>query len=208
MNTFIFDIDGTLLDNVEGYLYGLQKTLRRHGRKVSIQDLTWTNGRAGVDSLKELGFSDAEIPTVHEEWREDSKAFLTDVNWFPNMKTVLKQLGQQYKLGLVTSKDKPQFLEEDKKYHFSPYFQTEVVAGEAKRNKPFGDPITLARERLGGARETTVYIGDTSTDAQAAADANVAFALAGWTTPPSSAVAPRIAVLHQAADLLKLPDLG
>ncbi|EGF46363.1 hypothetical protein AAULR_04801 [Lacticaseibacillus rhamnosus MTCC 5462] len=24
MNTFIFDIDGTLLDNVEGYLYGLQ----------------------------------------------------------------------------------------------------------------------------------------------------------------------------------------
>ncbi len=25
MNTFIFDIDGTLLDNVEGYLYGLQK---------------------------------------------------------------------------------------------------------------------------------------------------------------------------------------
>ena len=32
MNTFIFDIDGTLLDNVEAYLYGLQKTLRRHGR--------------------------------------------------------------------------------------------------------------------------------------------------------------------------------
>ena len=31
MNTFIFDIDGTLLDNVEAYLYGLQKTLRRHG---------------------------------------------------------------------------------------------------------------------------------------------------------------------------------
>ncbi|EKQ24155.1 haloacid dehalogenase-like hydrolase [Lacticaseibacillus paracasei] len=25
MNTFIFDIDGTLLDNVEAYLYGLQK---------------------------------------------------------------------------------------------------------------------------------------------------------------------------------------
>ena len=85
MNTFIFDIDGTLLDNVEGYLYGLQKTLRRHGREIAIQDLTWTNGRAGVDSLKELGFSPAEIPVVHEEWREDSKAFLNHVTWFPNM---------------------------------------------------------------------------------------------------------------------------
>ncbi|MES1115622.1 HAD hydrolase-like protein, partial [Limosilactobacillus fermentum] len=144
MNTFIFDIDGTLLDNVEGYLYGLQKTLRRHGREIAIQDLTWTNGRAGVDSLKELGFSPAEIPVVHEEWREDSKAFLNHVTWFPNMQKVLTQLSRHYKLGLVTSKDKPQFLEEDKKYHFSPYFETVVVAGEAKRNKPFGDPITLA----------------------------------------------------------------
>ena len=79
MNTFIFDIDGTLLDNVEAYLYGLQKTLRRHGREVPIHELTWTNGRAGVDSLAELGFSAAEIPEVHEQWREDSKEFLTDI---------------------------------------------------------------------------------------------------------------------------------
>ena len=208
MNTFIFDIDGTLLDNVEGYLYGLQKTLRRHGRKIAIEDLTWTNGRAGVDSLKELGFSPAEIPVVHEEWREDSKAFLNHVTWFPNMQKVLTQLSRHHKLGLVTSKDKPQFLEEDKKYHFSPYFETVVVAGEAKRNKPFGDPITLARNRLGGQPDTTVYIGDTPTDAQAAADAKVAFALAGWTTPPSPAVTPRIAVLQQADDLLKLSKLN
>ncbi len=75
MNTFIFDIDGTLLDNVEGYLYGLQKTLRRHGREIAIEDLTWTNGRAGVDSLKELGFSPAEIPVVHEEWRGRLESF-------------------------------------------------------------------------------------------------------------------------------------
>ncbi|EGF46362.1 phosphatase, partial [Lacticaseibacillus rhamnosus MTCC 5462] len=115
---------------------------------------------------------------VHEEWREDSKAFLNHVTWFPNMQKVLTQLSRHYKLGLVTSKDKPQFLEEDKKYHFSPYFETVVVAGEAKRNKPFGDPITLARDRLGGQPDTTVYIGDTPTDAQAAADAKVAFALA------------------------------
>ena len=38
------------------------------------------------------------------------------------MQKVLTQLSRHYKLGLVTSKDKPQFLEEDKKYHFSPYF--------------------------------------------------------------------------------------
>ncbi len=135
--------------------------------------MTWTNGRAGVDSLKELGFGPAEIPVVHEEWREDSKAFLNHVTWFPNMQKVLTQLSRHYKLGLVTSKDKPQFLEEDKKYHFSPYFETVVVAGEAKRNKPFGDPITLARNRLGGQPDTTVYIGDTPTDAQAAADAKL-----------------------------------
>lgn len=208
MNTFIFDIDGTLLDNVEAYLYGLQKTLRRHGREVPIHELTWTNGRAGVDSLAELGFSAAEIPEVHEQWREDSKEFLTDIAWFPGMQHALNQLKQTYKLGLVTSKDKTQFIEEDKKFHFSPYFDAIVVAGEAKRNKPFGDPITLARERLGSEPASTIYIGDTPTDAQAAADAKVAFALAGWTTPPSNEVMPRVAVLQQTSDLLTLPTLA
>ena len=77
MNTFIFDIDGTLLDNVEGYLYGLQKTLRRHGRKIAIEDLTWTNGRAGVDSLKELGFGQQKFPWCMKNGAKTRKLFST-----------------------------------------------------------------------------------------------------------------------------------
>ncbi|MDN6595075.1 MAG: phosphatase, partial [Lacticaseibacillus paracasei] len=62
--------------------------------------------------------------------------------------------------------------------------------------------------RLGSQPASTIYIGDTRTDPQPAADAKVAFALAGWTTPPSNEVMPRVAVLQQASDLLTLPTLA
>ncbi|KRM71902.1 HAD family hydrolase [Lacticaseibacillus brantae] len=204
MQTYIFDIDGTLIDSVGMYLDGLQKTLRRYGKDYAKEDLTFTNGIPATESLPELGFTSEEIPEVFDQWSQDSAQFADEVDYFPGVKDVLVQLHQHSKLGIVTSKDAQQFAEDDAVFHFSDLVDTVVVAGDAKRNKPFGDPIVLAMERLGGSPENTVFVGDTIADAQAAHDAEVPFALATWTTPVNPAFEPIAYPLDTPADLLKL----
>lgn len=206
MKTFIFDIDGTLLDSVTMYLLGLQKTMRRHGQEFTLDELRFSNGIPSTVTMGRLGFEgDAVAPAV-KEWTQDSLDFVDDVDWFPGMKDTLVALrAAGAKTGIVTSKNRDQYSIDDQRFGFSHYFDTIVGAGEAKRNKPFGDPILLAMQRVGGDVADTVYVGDTATDAQAAHDAKVAFALATWTTPqPGPEFDPIAARLQTPADLKQL----
>jgi len=204
MQTFIFDIDGTLIDSVGMYLSGLQKTLHRYGKDYAKEDLTFTNGIPATESLPQLGFTDEEIPEIFDQWTQDSAEFADEVAFFPGVEDVLAQLRQHGKLGIVTSKDNKQFAADDATFNFRDLVDTVVVAGDAKRNKPFGDPVLLAMERLGGTPDNTVFVGDTIADAQAAHNANVPFALATWTTPVSAELEPIAYALQKPADLLHL----
>lgn len=204
MHTFIFDIDGTLIDSVTMYLAGLQRTLRRHGREFAQDDLRFSNGIPSLDTMTRLGYSGAEADAVIREWTEDSLAFADAVDWFPGMKETVAKLRETGKVGIVTSKNRAQFTIDNDAYGFGAAFDTVVTAGEAPRNKPFGDPILLAMKQLGGTPATTVYVGDTLTDAKAAHDAQVPFALATWTTPRTPEFEPVAWALTKPADLLGL----
>lgn len=205
MSTFIFDIDGTLINSPMMYLRGLQDALAKRGRQVEIADLTFSNGIPSSETAQRLGYSDAAAKALVQDWVEDSKAYAASVNWIPGMTDTLRQLRQAgHRLGIVTSKAAAEFAPDDEKFGFSQYVDTCVLAHDAKRNKPFGDPITLALERLHGSVDHAVYVGDTITDSQAAKDAGVPFALATWTTAPSGELAPIAYALNQPQDLLQL----
>lgn len=205
MSTFIFDIDGTLINSPMMYLRGLQDALAKRGRQVEIADLTFSNGIPSSETAKHLGYRDAAATALVQDWVNDSKAYAASVDWIPGMPETLRKLRQAgHRLGIVTSKAAPEFAPDDEKFGFSKYVDTCVLAHDAKRNKPFGDPITLALERLHGSVDHAVYVGDTITDSKAANDAGVPFALATWTTAPSGELAPIAYALKQPQDLLQL----
>ncbi|KRN21498.1 HAD family hydrolase [Lacticaseibacillus camelliae] len=207
MKTFIFDIDGTLINSPAMYLHGLQQTMRRHGKDYALADLTFSNGVSSVETMTRLGFTDPrENAAAIEEWISDSMAFADRSGWIPGFPEVLTQLRQAgATLGIVTAKSAHEFALDDARYHYSRYIDTWVTAGQAKRDKPAGDPILLAAQRLNADLDDLLYVGDTLTDAQAAHDAHVAFGLAAWTTPkPTPAFAPIAQRLTQPRDLLAL----
>ncbi|KRO15525.1 phosphatase [Lacticaseibacillus saniviri JCM 17471 = DSM 24301] len=204
VNTFIFDIDGTLIDSVGMYISGLQKTLRRYGKEYTREELAFTNGIPATESLPQLGFTDEEIPEIFDQWAKDSATFADTVDYFPGVIEILEKLHGRAKLGIVTSKDQGQFAEDDARFNFSQYVDTIVVAGDAKRNKPFSDPIELAMERLDADRGSTVFVGDTPADSQASKAADVPFALATWTNPVSPELEPVAYALKTPEDLLTL----
>ncbi|WP_246287475.1 HAD family hydrolase [Lacticaseibacillus absianus] len=184
MNTFIFDIDGTLIDSVTMYLAGLQRTMRRHGQDYTQDQLRFSNGIPSSDTMTRLGFTEDAVDAAIREWTEDSLAFAATVDWFPGMQDTLANLrAGGAKLGIVTSKNADQYALDVTRFGFATAVDTAVVAHDAPRNKPFGDPIELAMTRLGSDPHRTVYVGDTRTDALAAQAAGVPFALCTWTTP-------------------------
>ncbi|MFD1485113.1 HAD family hydrolase [Lacticaseibacillus baoqingensis] len=205
MSTYIFDVDGTLIDSVPMYLHGLQDALHARGRDFALSDLTFSNGIPSSDTATQLGYFGSEAKALIAEWLACTKPYAQSVDWIPGMTKTMRQLRQAgHRLGIVTSKAAAEYALDDARFHFSDYVDTAVVAHDTKRNKPFGDPILLALKRLNGSREHAVYVGDTITDSQAAADAQVPFALATWTTAPSGALAPIAYALKTPEALLSL----
>ncbi|WP_125709586.1 HAD family hydrolase [Lacticaseibacillus porcinae] len=205
MSAFIFDIDGTLIDSVAMYLKGLQDTMRRYDRDYTLEELTFSNGIPSQDTAKHLGFSGDAATEMINQWIADSKVYAPAVDWIAGMPETLSALRDAgHKIGIVTSKAAPEFAIDDQRYHFSDYIDTAVLAHDAKRNKPFGDPILLALDRLGETTANAVYIGDTVTDSHAAKDAQVPFALATWTNQPSDELQPIAYALKTPSDLLTL----
>ncbi|WP_461214251.1 HAD family hydrolase [Lacticaseibacillus sp. GG6-2] len=205
MSTFIFDIDGTLIDSVPAYLKGLQKTMRRHGREYALEELTFSNGIPSTETAAHLGFTGDAAQALIDEWIEDSKPFSAAVDWIPGMPETMQALRQKgHRLGIVTSKDAAEFDLDNAKYHFTDYVDTRIVAHDAKRNKPYADPILLALDRLDGQLQDAVYIGDTKTDSLAAQNAGVRFALATWTSKPTADLEPIAYALKKPEDLLTL----
>ncbi len=205
MSTFIFDIDGTLIDSVPAYLKGLQQTMRRHGREYALEELTFSNGIPSTATAAHLGFSGADAQALIAEWIEDSKPFTAQVDWIAGMPATLAALHQAgHKLGIVTSKSAAEFALDDTKYHFTDYVDTRIVAHDAPHNKPAADPLLLALERLHGQPQDAIYVGDTQVDSQAAHNANIRFALATWTSQPTAALEPIAYALKKPEDLLPL----
>jgi HAD superfamily hydrolase (TIGR01549 family) len=205
LSTYIFDIDGTLIDSVPMYLHGLQDALHARGREFALADLTFSNGIPSSDTATRLGYHGQAAQTMIAEWVEAAKAYAPTVGWIPGMTDTLRQLRQAgHRLGIVTSKAAPEYALDDARFHFSQYVDTAVLAHDARRNKPFGDPLLLALKRLQGTREHAVYVGDTITDSKAANDAQIPFALATWTTAPSGELAPIAYALKTPAALLSL----
>lgn len=207
MKTFIFDIDGTLINSLSMYLHGLQQTMRRHGQEYALDDLTFSNGIPSTATMNRLGFTTPEANAAAiQEWIDDSLQFADLSGWiadFPAVLTQLREAGAQ--LGIVTAKSAHEFALDDAQYHYHRYFDTWVTAGEANHDKPAGDPILLAAKRLKADPATLLYVGDTLTDAKAAHDAHVAFGLAAWTTPaPTAAFDPIAYRLTTPRDLLAL----
>ncbi|WP_225046760.1 HAD family hydrolase [Lacticaseibacillus kribbianus] len=203
MTTLIFDIDGTLIDSVSMYLLGLQETMRRYDREYAIEDLRFSNGIPSSDTAARLGFTGAAADAMVAQWTADSQTHAGDVKWIPGLEKVMGELvARGTAMGVVTSKDTKQYAVDEARFGFDRFFQTAVRAHDAKRNKPFGDPIELAMQRLNVTRDTTVYVGDTATDAQAAVAAGVPFALCTWTT--QDLAEPVAHYLKTPADLLML----
>ena len=179
-NTYIFDLDGTLLDTLTDLAASCNYALRTHGMpEHSIDDVRRFVGN-GVRKLMERAIPDGEanpdfeaiFATVREHYMQHS---LDTTKPYPGIEDVLMELkARGCRLAVVSNKMMAATVELCK--HFFPD-TIEVAIGEKEaegiRKKPAPDTVFAALKRLGVSGDNAVYVGDSDVDLATARNSNL-----------------------------------
>ena len=173
--TYIFDLDGTLLDTLGDLAASVNYALRTHGLpEHSIDDVRQFVGN-GVRKLMERAVPDGADNPLFEEayatFRQYYMAHSLDTTrpyeGIPETLTALKARGCR----LAVVSNKMMAATQALCSHFFPD-TIEVAIGEHEaegiRKKPAPDTVIAALKTLGVGKEDAVYVGDSDVDIQTA----------------------------------------
>ena len=174
-NTYIFDLDGTLLDTLGDLAASVNDALRKHGMpEHSIDDVRRFVGH-GVRLLMERAVPDGAANPLFEEtfasFRQHYMAHSLDTTkpyeGIPETLADLKARGCH----LAVVSNKMMAATQELCRHFFPD-TIEVAIGEHEsagiRKKPAPDTVFAALKALGVGQEGAVYVGDSDVDIETA----------------------------------------
>lgn len=200
--TYLFDFDYTLADSSRGIVICFRNVLERHEHTgISDEAIKRTIGKTLEDSFSILsGITDpATLAAYRKEYEKEADTHMTiNTAFFPETITVLQDLKSQgVKIGIISTKYRYR-IREMVDLHFPKDFFDIIIGGEdVKKAKPHPQGIKKALRRLHRRKEETLYIGDSTVDAEAAQLAKVDFAgvLNGMTTREELAAYPHRQIL-------------
>ena len=198
-STFIFDLDGTIIDSELIGLKALQATLKEQGIEKNLDELRFSLGIPGLTTLEILNIAD--IPTTLESWLEKEKPFMKNVPIFEGIIEVIMALP---KAGIVTSKTAEEMNHSFYLLNIDHHFHSVVCASDTEKRKPNPDPLELALKLLGCKADKAIYIGDSIYDMQCANAAGVDFGLALWGARTTSGFENAKYIIENPKDILNM----
>ncbi|MGH7702478.1 MAG: HAD family hydrolase [Gemmatimonadales bacterium] len=181
--TFLFDLDGTLIDSIRLILDSYHHTLAAHGLPPR-SDEEWLRG---VGTPLRVQFSPwGHDPELLEALVATYRAYNLDhhdrmVSAYPGVPEALRairRLGRN--TGLVTSKTREGARRGLRRVGLEDAMDVLVCADDVVNPKPHREPVDRAVASLHADPETTVYVGDSVHDLQSGRAAGVRTAAALW----------------------------
>jgi len=185
LTTFLFDLDGTIIDSIELILRSYRHTMQLHRCNEPMPpDDMWIKG-LGTPLWTQFG----EITSDKEEIEAMVQTYRTynlthhDALVKPYEGVVdeirrLKQAGKQ--LGVVTSKLRDGALRGIRISGLDEVFDIIVGCDDVKNFKPHPEPVLKAVEELGAPHAETVFVGDSRHDMECGRAAGVKTAAVLW----------------------------
>lgn len=167
-DTYIFDLDGTLLDTLQDLATSVNYALRQHRMpEHSIDDVRRFVGN-GVRRLMELAVPEgaanptfeAAFATFREYYMEHSLDTTRPYDGIPELIHELKERGCR----MAVVSNKMMAATQDLVHHFFPEIEVAIGEHEAEgiRKKPAPDTVFAAMKQLG--QGSAVYVGDSDVD--------------------------------------------
>lgn len=183
LSTFLFDLDGTLIDSIDLILRSYRHTMKAH-RGVEPPDAVWMKGLGTPLWVQFRHWTDdpAEIEAMVATYRTYNLAHHDAlVRPYDGVAVQVRRLKQRGKrLGLVTSKMRDGALRGLQVAGLDQAFDVVVGADEVEHPKPHPEPVLKALNHLHAAAPETVFIGDSRHDIECGRAAGVRTAAALW----------------------------
>jgi pyrophosphatase PpaX len=183
LSTFLFDLDGTLIDSIELILRSYRHTMRLH-RGHEPPDDVWMEGLGTPLWVQFRQFTEdpAEIEAMVATYRAYNLAHHDEMvrPYAGVVEAVLALRDQRKALGLVTSKMRSGAVRGLKVAGLQDAFQVIVGADEVTHPKPHPEPVLTALGRLGAPAAGAVFVGDSRHDLECGRAAGVQTAAVLW----------------------------
>ena len=177
MKYVLFDLDGTIIDTLEGLKNAVNHALTHYNHPLrTLNEIRLFVGN-GVQKLLERSFpkgtSKEELSDGFNLFKDYyAEHFIDQSKPYKGMLEMLNRLKQNYKLAVVSNKNDPcakQLVE-----HYFPGVFT-VIQGtyNDKPKKPDPYIVNKCLEQLGAKKEECLFIGDTPVDVQTAINSSL-----------------------------------
>ena len=200
--TYLFDFDYTLADSSRGIVICFRNVLERHGHTgISDEAIKRTIGKTLEDSFSILsGITTPEtLAEYKKEYVKEADTYMTvNTFFFPETVTVLKTLKSQgAQICIISTKFRFRIREMVDQHFPKDFFDIIIGGDDVKQAKPDPQGIKKALLRLHRRKSETLYIGDSTVDAETAQAAKVDFVgvLNGMTTREELMVYPHRQIL-------------
>lgn len=169
--TYIFDLDGTLLDTLGDLTASTNHALRSHGMKEHGKEAIRGFVGNGVRLLIERSVPQNTPPEAVEEVLNTFRGYymqhhLDTTRPYPGIEDLLYRLKQHGKMTAIVSNKFDAATKELARHFFPQTIDVAVGEHEAEgiRKKPAPDTVEEALRLLGAQKEGAVYVGDSDVD--------------------------------------------
>ena len=176
--TYIFDLDGTLLDTLQDLKASTNHALRSHGLPERTTEEVRQFVGNGVRKLIERAVPENTpqevLEAVFADFRKHYMDHCLDATApYPGIIDMLRRLKAQGKrMAIVSNKLDPAVKELNERF-FKEYIDLAVGESDTVRRKPAPDMVNTILQTLGITKEEMVYVGDSEVDLQTARNAEV-----------------------------------
>ena len=172
-NTYIFDLDGTLLSTLGDLAASCNYALRTNGMPERTIDEVRVFVGNGVKKLMERAVPNGEDNPAFEKTCSDFRKHYMEHNLdttkpYDGVMDLLKELNSRGKKVAVVSNKFYAATQELCRHFFGNLVQVAIGEREDIRKKPAPDTVIEAMRQLGVTTEGTVYIGDSDVDIETA----------------------------------------
>ena len=184
-DTYIFDLDGTLLDTLDDLTAATNEALAAFGcpirKREEVKSFVGNGIRLLIERAVPNGRENPKFQAVYDAFVAHYGAHSRDrTKPYDGILPMLDALAAQgVKLAIVSNKIDFAVKALSRDY-FGERMQAAIGDDPGRRRKPAPDSVLEAMRQLGVTRAETVYIGDSDVDVETARNAGVACCAVSW----------------------------